>query len=654
MILPKMKSNSCRDESTDFKNLLLEISTFFINLPTEKIDTQIVAIQKRLCKLLNLDRSALWQAQENMPGTFFLTHIHQPPGSPPVQKQMNAHDFFPWAIRKILGGETLAISKIAKLPLEAAKDKESWKVYDTKSTVLVPLSVGGGPVFGLLTFAVIRQEMEWTDEIVHGFELIAQIFANALARKQAEEALRENQAGLTLATDAAEIGLWRLETDTGNVWTTKKTRELFHFSSEEEINYQSFMKMIHPEDADKVHRAIQKSLKSQDQFKAQYRIICPEGSIRWIISRGKSFHRLDEKPHCLMGASLDISETKLMEEKLFERLSEIERLKRELEQENIYLREEIELRQMHEEIVGRSPAMKFVLSQIEQVAELDTTVLIQGETGVGKELMARAVHRLSNRKDKPMMTVNCASLPPTLMESELFGREKGAYTGAMTRMTGRFEAADGATFFLDEIGEIPQELQAKLLRVLEEGRFERLGSTKTIKVNVRIIAATNKDLAQEVEKGKFRKDLFYRLNVFPIIIPPLRERTEDIPPLVWAFVRQYEKKMGKRIDHIPRQIMQDLKHYPWPGNARELRNIIEYAMIVTTGKTLEVRVPGIMSSESSEILTLEDCERKHIMDVLHKTGWRLTGKNGAAQILGLKRTTLHSKMKKLGIQRPHK
>jgi formate hydrogenlyase transcriptional activator len=201
------------------------------------------------------------------------------------------------------------------------------------------------------------------------------------------------------------------------------------------------------------------------------------------------------------------------------------------------------------------------------------------------------VHRLSSRKDRPMVTVNCASLPPTLMESELFGREKGAYTGAMTRMSGRFEVADGATLFLDEIGELPQDVQAKLLRVLEEGRFERLGSTKTLQVNVRIIAATNRNLAQEVAKGNFRKDLYYRLNVFPIAIPPLRERPEDIPPLVWSFVRQHEKKMGKRIEHIPRKSMEELKHYSWPGNARELRNIIEYAMIVTEGKTLEVRVP---------------------------------------------------------------
>jgi formate hydrogenlyase transcriptional activator len=240
------------------------------------------------------------------------------------------------------------------------------------------------------------------------------------------------------------------------------------------------------------------------------------------------------------------------------------------------------------------------------------------------------------------------------VEGELFGREKGAYTGVLTRMTGRFELADGATLFLDEIGELPRDVQAKLLRVLEEGRFERLGSTMAQQVNVRIIAATNRNLTRDVEEGKFRKDLYYRLNVFPISVTPLRERLEDIPLLVWAFVRQYEKKMGKRIDHIPRKNMEDLQHYPWPGNARELRNFVEHAMIVSSGKTLDVRVPRTASSESPASLSLADAERRHILGVMRKSNWRLTGRGGAAEILGLKRTTLQSKMKKLGIRRPGK
>jgi len=267
--------------------------------------------------------------------------------------------------------------------------------------------------------------------------------------------------------------------------------------------------------------------------------------------------------------------------------------------------------------------------------------------------LARAIHKMSARKDRPMITVNCASLPPALIESELFGRERGAYTGALTKMEGRFELADGTTLFLDEIGELPLELQSKLLRVLEEGKFERLGSAKTLHVNVRIIAATNRDIEQDVKEGKFRKDLYYRLNVFPISIPPLRKRPEDIPPLVWTFVKQFEKKVGKRIDSIPRKSMEALQQYSWPGNVRELRNVIEHGMIVSSGKTLAVSVPQLASSETSETSNLENMERSHLLNVLKKTNWRIAGKGGAAEVLGLKRTTLQSLMRRLGITRPN-
>ncbi len=652
MILSKIKTNSDLGEQIQFKRVLLEISTFFINVPADRIDFQIELAQSRICELLDLDRSSLWQTPEGTFETLELTHIHQPPGCRPVTSGMNGRDLFPWTVSKVLTGQILTISKMTDLPAEATRDLETWQLYETKSTVLIPLSVGGGPVFGVLAFAVIREERIWTDEIVEGFQLIAQIFANALARKQAEKLLHENNARLSLATDASGVGLWDMEVDAGNVWATEKNRELFYLAPEEEIKYESFFRVIHPDDHELVHRALQEALRSGDEFLIEYRIVSPDGKIKWITSRGKKYLRSSGEPDRLIGLSIDVTERKQMEELLRQRLFEIEQLKKQLEKENIYLREEIELQGLHDEIVGRSPAMKQILAKVEQVAGMETTVLIEGETGVGKELLARAVHRLSDRKDRPMVTVNCASLPPTLMESELFGREKGAYTGAMTRMTGRFEVADGATLFLDEIGELPQDIQAKLLRVLEEGQFERLGSTKTLQVNVRIIAATNRNLALEVTKGNFRKDLYYRLNVFPIVLPPLRERPGDIPPLAWAFVRQFEKKMGKRIEHIARKNMEDLKNYPWPGNARELRNMIEYAMIVTEGKTLEIRVPRAESPENSAILTLEDAERKHIIGVLRKTGWRLTGHGGAAEILGLKRTTLQSKMKKLGIRRP--
>jgi transcriptional regulator with GAF, ATPase, and Fis domain len=292
-----------------------------------------------------------------------------------------------------------------------------------------------------------------------------------------------------------------------------------------------------------------------------------------------------------------------------------------------------------------------VLIQAEQVAPTDATVLLLGQTGTGKELLARTIHFLSARRDRAMVTVNCAALPPTLIEAELFGRERGAYTGALARQTGRFEAADGSTIFLDEIGDLPLELQTKLLRVLEHGEFERLGSSRTIRVDVRVIAATNKDLTAMIREAKFREDLYYRLNVFPISMPPLRARHEDIPLLVWAFVREFAQAQGKTVEEIPKRAMDALQRYSWPGNVRELRNILERAVILTSGPTLHVELPAPADLQTSTGMTLEAVERRHITAVLDEVRWRIRGEGGAAQRLGLKPSTLEFRMRKLGIKR---
>jgi PAS domain S-box-containing protein len=348
----------------------------------------------------------------------------------------------------------------------------------------------------------------------------------------------------------------------------------------------------------------------------------------------------------------DITKRKAAEEELRQSLQEIKALKNRLEEENIYLRQEIELRYRHEEIVGESVAIKKSLSNAERVAQADTCVLILGETGTGKELLARAIHNVSPRRGRTMIKVNCAALPAALVESELFGREKGAFTGAISRQIGRFEAADGSTLFLDEIGDLPLELQAKLLRILQDGTLERLGSSRTFKVDVRVIAATNHDMAALVREKRFRRDLYYRLNVFPIHVPPLRQRTEDIPLLVWAFVREFSATMGKPINRIPKKVMHLLTRQPWPGNVRELRNIIERAMILSSGGVLKIdRLPA-PDMEDVPSMTLAGMDRKHIITVLEQMGWRVSGKHGAAQVLGLKESTLRSKMKKLGVKRP--
>jgi formate hydrogenlyase transcriptional activator len=336
-------------------------------------------------------------------------------------------------------------------------------------------------------------------------------------------------------------------------------------------------------------------------------------------------------------------------------LDEIERLKLQLEKENLYLREEIKTVSGFEKIVGKSSALQYVLFRVKQVAPTDATVLILGETGTGKGLVAHAIHELSERKDRPMITVNCAALPGNLIESELFGREKGAFTGAHARQVGRFEVVDGGTIFLDEIGEMPLELQAKLLRVLQDGEFERLGSPRTIKVDVRVIASTSRDLKAEVRNRRFREDLFYRLNVFPVSLPPLRMRVEDIPQLVRYFVDKYARKLGREYETVPKSTIKTLQTYHWPGNVRELEHVIERAVITSPGPVLGL-VDGLEREsakvEEEPLKELEAIERDHILKVLQKTGWKIDGEGGAASTLGLHPSTLRFRINKLAIKRP--
>jgi transcriptional regulator with GAF, ATPase, and Fis domain len=349
---------------------------------------------------------------------------------------------------------------------------------------------------------------------------------------------------------------------------------------------------------------------------------------------------------------MNITEHKEAEETLRAGVAEVSRLQNQLHEEDIYLQQETP--HNVDEIIGKSNAIKYVLFKIEQVCETASTVMILGETGTGKELVARAIHSQSLRKDRPLVTVNCAALSAGLIESELFGHEKGAFTGASARKLGRFELADGATLFLDEIGELPLELQVKLLRVIEESEFERLGSSRTVKVDVRIIAATNRNIKAEVAKGTFREDLWYRLNVFPITIPPLRQRREDIPAMIEHFVSGLSRKLGKPINSISSDTLKKLTDYSWPGNVRELANVVERAVINAQGTVLRI-VDQFEQPKAEELTdsgrTLEQVEREYIIRVLDDNGWRIEGPNGAAKVLGLNPSTLRTRMVKLGIQK---
>lgn len=353
----------------------------------------------------------------------------------------------------------------------------------------------------------------------------------------------------------------------------------------------------------------------------------------------------------IFAGALERKQTDLKLKKAFEKIQELsERLKA----ENSYLKETISSENRYSHIIGQSRAMAEVLARIEQVATTEASVLLMGETGTGKTLLAQLVHSLSRRSKKTMIKVNCAALPANLLESEFFGHEKGAFTGAVAKKLGRFELAHGSTLFLDEIGELPLDLQAKFLRVLDDGEFEPLGSSRSVRVDVRIVAATNRDLGRMVQEGGFRSDLYYRLNVYPVLVPPLRERKADIPEMVWAFVRQLSKSMGRDIRRIPERDMEAMAGYPWPGNIRELKNVVENAMISNREDCLRLKPPEPPPASMAEDLSHEEAQRQHILTTLQKTGGRIKGPGGAAEILMLNPSTLYSKMKKLDIPLPGK
>ncbi len=503
-----------------FEHALSDISTAFVNLTPEKVDDQIETGLATTGQVLDADLVTLLQPLDD--GDFEVTHEWASERwDRKAFKGVHVAQQFPWLAERLLQNETIPVSALSDLPVEATEERAGMEQAGLESVIWVPFEVRG-ELAGYMGINKVRPTT-WSEELVPRLRLLGEVFGEALSRRDAELKLQSS-------------------------------------------------------------------------------------------------------------------------------LNKIKSLQEQLQQENLYLREEAKLTNSYGEIIGDSASLRAALIKVEQVAKTDSTVLILGETGTGKELMARAIHNGGFRKDKVMVKVNCAALPSSLVEAELFGREKGAYTGALTRELGRFEIADGSTIFLDEIGELSLELQAKLLRVLQDGEFERLGSSKTRKADVRVLAATNRDLAKAVENKEFREDLFYRLNVFPIVVPPLRDRVEDIPKLVWAFVQEFSEAMGKTIESIPVTAMDSLKKYGWPGNVREVRNIIERAMIVSTGPTLEIELPERVSTAGrSKRLAEVECE--HIQAVVEATGWRIRGAGGAAEILGLKPTTLEARMKKLGLQR---
>lgn len=695
----KVDCQNTLEERIRFESMISDLLARFVNIPLDEVGPSIEKALSEILVFLQVDRIGLIRHEKNS-DTFQVIHAAYRNQISPVPVGVDLPvSLFPYMYRKVLkDGNITSFVTPEDLPDEASIDKQTYKNWEIKSCLNIPIGVGN--IFTcIMTINSVHQECVWPKIYIPRLKLLGEIFINALELKRSRLQLEDRLAfeELLARISARFVSVPYLQVDSEIETSLYQIIEflgldqitLIQFSHDNtktiithsiglprnDTTWKEFNKKVLPWVVQKMMTGEPVVLSHLENFPGE-----AKRDTEFFSRIGvKAFLALplmiSDKPLGFLGCAVRHTEwtwskemvqglqlcadvfanaiaRKHKEAQLLERFTEIKKLKQQLEKDNIYLQEQIELHDVHEKIVCRSKLMKDVLTKAEQVARTDATVLIQGETGTGKELLAKAIHNLSLRKDRAMVAVNCACLPPTLIESELFGREKGAYTGAMTQMIGRFEIADGSTIFLDEIGELPIDIQSKLLRVLEEGSFQRLGSTKTLQVNVRIIVATNRNLELAVTLEKFRKDLYYRLNVFPICIPPLRERAEDISMLVWTFIRQLETKIGKRVDSVSRKSMDELQRYSWPGNVRELRNLIEYAMIISKGNNLVVPIPDRSAlTEKPANYNLEDIERSHIISVLEKTGWRISGTGGAAEILGLKRTTLQSKIKKLGIKR---
>jgi PAS domain S-box-containing protein len=455
--------------------------------------------------------------------------------------------------------------------------------------------------------------------------------------------------------ETAPVMIWMSDEKQDITYVNKQWLELTGSSMEDELG-SGWTRHLHPDDLKIMADRGKDAFERKAPFELEFRVRrADDGEYRWVYSTGTPRFSADGEFVGYIGTTTDITERKISERELRQAHDELSQLKTQLEAENIYLQEELRQDQSFGDIVGQSSAIKYVLFKITQVAPTDSTVVIIGETGTGKELVARAIHEGSRRKERPLIKVNCAALSPTLIESELFGHEKGAFTGAGARRIGRFELANSGTILLDEIGELPLDLQSKLLRVLQEGEFERVGGSKTIKVDVRIIASTNRDLKQAAERGTFREDLWYRLNVFPITMPPLRDRRDDIPILTEHFAKAFARKLGRKLTGVSPETLNSLCSYSWPGNVRELANVIERAIINLRGTVLKIQEDfRIREAETlaTSVKTLDDNERDHILRVLEDLDWRIGGPGGAARILGINPSTLRTRMAKLGIHRP--
>ncbi len=646
-----------------FQARLADITSILLNAPAREYDAVLADVQARIGEDYGFDHIAFMWFEDELPG--LKESINWLPGG--RQPEPYSSKDLPFGHSRERRDQLRRIDNVDDMSDEEHADQATIRRLGLSSLLIVPMS-SKDRFFGRAGFAY-REQRDWDENTIEELRLITNAITGAAVRRWSLQQIEARQKDLERSQRVAKVGSYRLQAtrnkddshDLLNILginLSEQALEIFDIEPQQDPRetVMLLLSRIHPDDEPRVRETWRKTLESGGEHTIEYRVVRHDGSIIHVQSKEQFDGADDNGVITFFGTYKDITEWVEANRHLQTALSRIEELKDQLQAENILLRDEVRAAHGFEKIIGSSSKLRRVLEAVRQVAPTNVTVLICGETGTGKELVAQSIHDVSDRKSRPMISVNCAALSSELIESELFGHEKGAFTGAHARRQGRFEIADGGTLFLDEIGEMSGDLQAKLLRVIQEGEFERLGGSETLKTDVRLIAATNRDLKKAMDSGDFRADLYYRINAFPIDLPPLRERKEDIPLLAEHFVRKHAAALGKDVDSISSRTLGFLQEQDWPGNIREMESTILRALISTNGKVVDfigdsTETRAAVDDTEVDALSLLAAQRKHIIDVLTRSGWVIEGKKGAAQALGLAPSSLRSKMKRLNISR---
>ena len=649
-----------------FQTRLARISAEIATSPPENVRKIIDKALVEMADHYGFDRARLWRSEVGELSSYLL-HEWVKCAEYRADAGPQTWSDFPWLAQRARDANFGPIAVPSDLPPAADADRSYFENLGVKSGLLFPIVVDGKLV-SMFGVAAISESREWDEREKTELMLLTQTITSALLQRLSEQKIRERELDLARSQRVAAVGSFSVSasgeppiTEANAVFNiSAEAARLFDVTPGKET-LSEMIRRIHAEDRGRVYRARSKSLQDGSGLILDYRVVRTDGSVIHIEDRAEVDR--DERGRIvrLFGTYQDVTERVLTQRELEQAVGEIEALKDRLQAENVVLREEARAAQSHQTMVGSSKGLRAALATVRKVAPTDVTVLVLGETGTGKELVARALHEQSDRSEAPLISVNCAALSSELIESELFGHEAGAFTGARKQRRGRFELADRATLFLDEIGDLPLGVQAKLLRVLQTGEFQRLGGNETLHANVRVIVATNRNLTSMIDRGQFRADLFFRINNFPIELPPLRERCEDIPALAKHFVDKHAAQLGKSVSSISAETIQHLLNLPWPGNVRELEGYIQRALISSEGSVLHhiessAGQPTLQAAEkeSAPIEATDDLaamQRRHIESVLERCNWVISGERGAASALGIPPSSLRSRMKRLGIWR---